>query len=62
MKDSKLAKDLDKNSDVYDILKVCNFKDSNEIPQPKYLISPVKLFVLDDLMPIGAFTLRNYHH
>ena len=33
-----------------DILKFYNFEDPDEIPQPKYLISPVNIIVLDDLM------------
>ena len=35
---------------MYDILKTYNFEDPDEIPQPKYLISPVNIIVLDDLM------------
>ena len=47
---------FDKNPEIYDILKVYDFEDPDEIPQPKYLISPVNIIVLDDLMATGAFT------
>ena len=35
---------------MYDILKIYNFEDPDEIPQPKYLISPVNIIILDGLM------------
>ena len=38
IKESNLTEYFDKNPDVYDILKVHNFEDPNEIPQPKYLL------------------------
>ena len=56
IKESKLSVFFDKNPEIYDILKVYNFEDPDEIPQPKYLISPVNIIVLDDLMATGAFT------
>ena len=56
IKENKLNEYFDKNPEVYDILKVYNFEDPDEIPQPKYLLSPVNIIVLDDLMATGAFT------
>jgi hypothetical protein len=54
--EKKLTEFLEKNPDIYDILKVYDFQDPEEIPQPKYLVSPVVIIVLDDLMATGAFT------
>ena len=63
IKETKLTEFFDKNPEIYDILKVHNFEDPDEIPKPKYLISPVNIIVLDDLMATGAFTnKKNYHH
>ena len=42
--------------DIYDILEKYSFEDPDEIPKPKYEISPVVIIVLDDLMATGAFT------
>lgn len=56
IKENKLNDYFKKNPDIYDILKVHNFEDPDEIPQPKFLISPVNIIVLDDLMATGAFT------
>jgi hypothetical protein len=56
IKETKLTEFFDKNPEIYDILKVHNFEDPDEIPKPKYLISPVNITVLDDLMATGAFT------
>jgi hypothetical protein len=56
IKESKLTEYFDKNPDIHDILKVYNFEDPEEIPQPKFLTSPVNIIVLDDLMATGAFT------
>ena len=56
IKENKLNEYFEKNPEVYDILKVHNFEDPDEIPQPKYLLSPVNIIVLDDLMATGAFT------
>jgi hypothetical protein len=47
---------FDKHKDIYDILSKYDFQDPDEIPQPKYKISPVNIIVLDDLMATGAFT------
>ena len=56
IKENKLNEFFEKNPEIYDILKVHNFEDPDEIPQPKYLLSPVNIIVLDDLMATGAFT------
>jgi len=56
IKENKLNDFFEKNPEIYDILKTHNFEDPDEIPQPKYLISPVNIIVLDDLMATGAFT------
>ena len=56
IKEKKLNEFFEKNPEIYDILKVHNFEDPDEIPQPKYLLSPVNIIVLDDLMATGAFT------
>jgi hypothetical protein len=50
IKENQLTVFFDKNPDIYDILKVHDFEDPDEIPKPKYLISPVNIIVLDDLM------------
>lgn len=50
VKENKLSAFFDKNPEIYDILKTFNFEDIDEIPKPKYLISPVVIIVLDDLM------------
>ena len=50
IKENKLNEFFEKNPEVYDILKTHNFDDPDEIPPPKHLISPVYIFVLDDLM------------
>jgi hypothetical protein len=47
---------FDKNPDIYDILKVYDFEDPDEIPKPKNLVAPVNIIILDDLMATGAFT------
>ena len=56
IKENKIKEFFEKNPEIYDILKVHNFEDPDEIPQPKYLLSPVNIIVLDDLMATGAFT------
>ena len=56
VKENKLNDYFKKHPEIYDILKVHNFEDPDEIPQPKYLFSPVNIIVLDDLMATGAFT------
>ena len=56
IKETKLSVFFDNNPEIFDILKVHNFEDPDEIPKPKYLISPVNSIVLDDLMATGAFT------
>jgi len=57
IKESKLNDYFEDNPDIYDILKTYDFADPVEIPQPKYLISPVNIIVLDDLMgSANAFT------
>jgi len=50
IKESKLKNYFETHPDMYDILKTYNFEDPDEIPQPKYLISPVNIIILDDLM------------
>ncbi len=37
-------------------MKEYSFEDPDEIPKPKFLVSPVNIIVLDDLMATGAFT------
>jgi hypothetical protein len=39
-----------------------DFDDPDNIPKPKYLISPVVMIVLDDLLATGAFDVRDYQH
>ncbi len=56
VRQSKLTKFFEDNPDVYDILSQNEFQHPDEIPQPKYLASPVNIIVLDDLMATGAFT------
>ena len=56
IKEDKLNDFFENNPDIYDILEKFNFDDPENIPQPKYLISPVVIIVLDDLMATGAFT------
>ena len=56
IRENKLNEFFDKNPEVYEILKIYNFDDPEQIPQPKHLISPVNIIVLDDLMATGAFT------
>lgn len=56
IKENKMNDYFKKHPEIYDILKVHNFEDPDEIPQPKYLLSPVNIIVLDDLMATGAFT------
>jgi len=56
IKENKLTEFFDNNPEIYDILKEYNFEDPDEITKPKYLISPVNIIVLDDLMATGAFT------
>ena len=41
---------LIKNPEIYDILKVYDFGDPDEIPKPKNLVAPVNIIILDDLM------------
>jgi hypothetical protein len=45
---------FNKDPEICDILKVHDFEDPDEIPKPKYLISPVNVVVLDGLMATGA--------
>jgi len=56
IKENKLTEFFDNNPEIYDILKEYNFEDPDELTKPKYLISPVNIIVLDDLMATGAFT------
>ena len=56
IKETKLKDFFEKHPDIYDILKTYDFESPSEIPQPKYLASPVNIIVLDDLMATGAFT------
>jgi hypothetical protein len=56
VKENKLNEFFENHPDIYDILQKQNFEDPDEIPQPKHLISPVNIIVLDDLMATGAFT------
>ena len=56
IKENKLNDYFKKHPEIYDILKVHNFEDPDEIAQPKYLFSPVNIIVLDNLMATGAFT------
>ena len=41
---------FDQNPDIYDILKIHDFDDPDQLPKPKYMITPVNIIVLDDLM------------
>jgi len=50
IKENKLTEFFDKNPEIYDTLKENNFEDPDEITKPKYLISPVNIIVLDDMM------------
>lgn len=50
IKESKLNDYFEKNPDIYDILQKNDFEDPEQIPKPKYLISPVNIIILDDLM------------
>ncbi len=54
IKETKLSLFFYKNPEIYDILKVHDFEDPDDIPKPKYLFSPVNIIVLDDLMATGA--------
>ena len=54
--ENKLHEFFEKNPEIYDILKIFNFEEPEQIPQPKHLVSPVNIIVLDDLMATGAFT------
>lgn len=56
VKEKNLTAFFDKHKDLYDILSKFEFCDPDDIPQPKYPISPVNIIVLDDLMATGAFT------
>jgi len=56
VRQSKLNKFLEDNPDIFDILSKNEFQHPDEIPQPKYLATPVNIIVLDDLMATGAFT------
>jgi GTPase SAR1 family protein len=56
IKESKLNDFFKEHPDIYDILEKYSFEDPDEIPKPKYEISPVVIIVLDDLMATGAFT------
>ena len=56
VKENQLNDFFDKHPEIYDRLKTNNFEDPDEIPQPKFLVSPVVIVVLDDLMATGAFT------
>jgi len=56
IKEDKLNAFFEKHPELYDILKVFDFDEPSQIPKPKYLVSPVNIIVLDDLMATGAFT------
>ena len=48
--ENKLQEYFEKHPEIYDILKIFNFEEPEQIPKPKHLISPVNIIVLDDLM------------
>ena len=48
--ENKLHEFFEKNPEIYDILKIFNFEEPEQIPQPKHLVSPVNIVILDDLM------------
>jgi hypothetical protein len=50
VKENKLNAFFETHPDIYDILKEFNFEDPDELEKPKYLVSPVTIIVLDDLM------------
>ena len=50
IKENKLNAFFETHPDIYDILKEFNFEDPDELPKPKYLVSPVNIVILDDLM------------
>ena len=56
IRENKLNDFFEKNPEIYEILKKHNFDDPDQLKPPKYLISPVNIIVLDDLMATGAFT------
>jgi len=56
IKENKLNDFFEKYPEIYEILKEFNFEDPEELTKPKYMISPVNIIVLDDLMATGAFT------
>ena len=41
---------FEKYPEIYEILKEFNFEDPEELTKPKYMISPVNIIILDDLM------------
>jgi hypothetical protein len=50
IKEEKLNNFFENHPEIYDILLKFNFDDPENIPQPKYLVSPVVIIVLDDMM------------
>ena len=50
IKENKLTEFFEKNPEIYDILKEYNYEDPDEIQKPKYLVNPVNIIILDDLM------------
>ena len=50
IKENKLNAFFETHPDIYDVLKEFNFEDPNELPKPKYIVSPVNIIILDDLM------------
>ena len=56
IKENKLTIFFEQNPDIYDILKIHDFDDPDQLSKPKYMITPVNIIVLDALMATGAFT------
>ena len=55
VKESKLSDFFKDNPEIYDIIEKNDFEDPDTIPKPKYLVSPVVIIILDDLMGSNAF-------
>ena len=54
----RLQQYFKKNPDIFDILEKHDFQHYDEIPQPKYKVSPVNIIVLDDLLCSNAFCMK----
>jgi hypothetical protein len=50
IKENKLNAFFETHPEIYDILKEYAFEDPDDIPKPKYLVSPVNIIILDDMM------------